>query len=85
MLLLSSLLITVCTDFYAASVDINVCDNYNRTPLLVALQNHHHDIAALLLEKGGDAKVLDSAGRTALHYAAEGSDDQMVKNPTTIY
>ena len=59
-------------------------DGYTRgfspkTPLLIAAEHGHDDIAAALLAKGASPLKTDGQGRTALHLAAHNGNDDLVK------
>ena len=49
---------------------INVRDNSGCTPLLIAAQYGHADLAAFLIRKGANPNAVDDARDTALHWAA---------------
>ena len=49
---------------------LNLTDPDGTTALLLAIMNGHYDAAALLVEKGADPNITDSAGMAAL-YAAD--------------
>ena len=49
-----------------AGADINVPTPEGVTPLMVALDNDHNDVAGLLLDRGANPHVADWWGRTAL-------------------
>ncbi len=51
--------------------DVNVRDDYGRTPLIVVAENHNYFFFAQeLLRRGADASAQDNEGRTALMTAA---------------
>jgi uncharacterized protein len=50
----------------AAGADVNVPTPEGVTPLMVALDNDHNDVASLLLDRGANPHVTDWWGRTAL-------------------
>lgn len=55
---------------------INVRDNSGCTPLLIAAQYGHADLAAFLIRKGANPNAVDDSRDTALHWAAyKGSVD----------
>jgi ankyrin repeat protein len=60
----------------AAGADINLPTPDGVTPLMLALDNDHNQVAKLLLERGANPKVWDWWGRTALYIAIDR------KNPT---
>ena len=49
---------------------IDARDASNCTPLLIAAQYGHADLAAFLIRRGADANAVDSSRDTALHWAA---------------
>lgn len=49
---------------------IDARDASNCTPLLIAAQYGHPDLAAFLIRRGADPKAVDSSRDTALHWAA---------------
>src|SRR5687767_6159502 len=49
-----------------AGADVNVPTPEGVTPLMVALDNDHNDVASLLLDRGANPHVADWWGRTAL-------------------
>ncbi|KAL7493559.1 hypothetical protein ACHAWT_002689 [Skeletonema menzelii] len=49
---------------------IDARDSSNCTPLLIAAQYGHPDLAAFLICRGADPKAVDSSRDTALHWAA---------------
>jgi ankyrin repeat protein len=54
-----------------ANVDWQDEDNFNRTPLHVAVINGQLEIAQVLLDAGADVNVQTNGGRTPLHDAAQ--------------
>ena len=54
-----------------AGADVNVPTPEGVTPLMVALDNDHNDIANLLLDRGANPHVADWWGRTALFFAVD--------------
>jgi ankyrin repeat protein len=53
-------------------------DRYDRTPFLLAVQAGRIDMATHLLELGSDRAARGRCGRSAIHYAAEMNDLEMV-------
>ncbi|MDD5091129.1 MAG: ankyrin repeat domain-containing protein, partial [Candidatus Wallbacteria bacterium] len=51
--------------------DINASDQYQRTPLMLAISYRWDDIAAMLIEHGAYLTLTDRYGMNALHYAAK--------------
>ena len=59
-----------CVDaLVAGGADGNLPTREGVTPILMALDNGHHGIAKLLIERGGNPHVWDVYGRTALYIA----------------
>ena len=54
------------------TVDINIKDNYEKTPLHYACENGHLQNVEYLYSKGADMEANDYDGRTPLHYACQG-------------
>jgi len=57
-----------CTSFTTVGIDAE--DSSGCTPLLIAAQYGHPDLAAFLIQRGADANKVDSSRDTALHWAA---------------
>jgi ankyrin repeat protein len=55
----------------AAGSDVNRPTPEGITPLMIALDNNHNDVAKLLMEKGANLHVWDWWGRTALWIAVD--------------
>jgi ankyrin repeat protein len=54
-----------------AGADVNVPTPEGVTPLMLALDNDHNDVAKLLLDRGANPHVADWWGRTALYIVIE--------------
>ena len=54
-----------------AGADVNVPTPEGVTPLMIALDNDHNDVAKLLLDRGANPQVWDWWGRTALYIAID--------------
>jgi ankyrin repeat protein len=61
-------------DMLAAGADINMPTPEGITPLMIALDNSHNDLAKLLMDKGANVDVCDWWGRTALWIAVDRKD-----------
>ena len=57
--------------------DVNMCDNHNCTPLMLASRNSDVKKVAMLIENGAKVDLQDVDGNTALHHA--------VNNPVLDY
>ncbi len=55
----------------AAGADVNTPTPEGVTPLMIALDNDHNDVAKLLLDRGANPRVWDWWGRTALYIAVD--------------
>ena len=55
----------------AAGADVNVPTPEGVSPLMIALDNDHNDVAKLLLDRGANPNVWDWWGRTALYIAID--------------
>ncbi|GMF37845.1 unnamed protein product [Phytophthora fragariaefolia] len=53
--------------------DVNRADRFGVTPVMEACRQCDFDTLHVLLQHGGSVRDVDLAGRTAMHYAAEGS------------
>lgn len=61
-----------CADaMLAAGVDINEPTPEGVTPLMIAIDNSHYDVALHLLDKGANPHIWDWWGRTALYTAID--------------
>jgi ankyrin repeat protein len=58
-------------ELIGTGADINVPTPEGITPLMLALDNDHNDVAKLLLDRGANATVWDWWGRTALYIAVD--------------
>ncbi len=59
--------------------DINCVDNYDRTPLEIAVSSKYTEMVRVLLECGADVKHVDLHGDTALLFAAQTADSEIVR------
>jgi ankyrin repeat protein len=55
----------------AAGADVNVPTPEGVSPLMIAIDNEHNDVAKLLLDRGANPNVWDWWGRTALYIAVD--------------
>ncbi|XP_033717942.1 ankyrin repeat and protein kinase domain-containing protein 1 isoform X1 [Tursiops truncatus] len=63
----------------AQEVDVDCQTACGYTPLLVATQDQHPDLCALLLKHGADANLVDEDGWAPLHFAAQNGDDRTAR------
>ena len=62
----------VCVEALIGSgAEVNVPTPEGVTPLMIALDNDHNDVAKLLLDRGANPHVVDWWGRTALYIAID--------------
>jgi len=54
-----------------AGANVNVPTPEGVTPLMIALDNEHNDVAKLLLDRGADPNIWDWWGRTALYIVVD--------------
>lgn len=50
--------------------DVNILDNWNRTPLMYACKGNYYEVAKALIDNGADIHATDSTGMTAAHHLA---------------
>ncbi len=58
-----------------AGADVNLPTPEGITPLMLAIDNEHNDVAKLLMDRGADPNVWDWWGRTALYIAVDRKAD----------
>ena len=59
-------------------VDLNVRGMWGNTPLLVAAQYNHSEVAKLLIQVGADVTVVNDSGATALLYCCLEGQTELV-------
>jgi uncharacterized protein len=65
-------------DCLRREIDPNICDQHGQTALMLASFYGHSKIVELLLEKGSDETMVDKQGKTALIFAVEGTNPDVV-------
>lgn len=63
--------ITKVLDLLQRGADVNTKDSAGWTPLMIACDNGHSDLAALLIHHDADIHAKDNKGKTAIMYACE--------------
>ncbi|KAI9147082.1 ankyrin repeat protein [Paramyrothecium foliicola] len=63
----------------ATTLSVKIRDNLKRTPLLIAAESEHTEMAKLLLEWGSDPNTEDATKRTPLLLAASKGNEKFVK------
>ncbi|EDO30220.1 predicted protein [Nematostella vectensis] len=58
---------------------VNVCNNFENTPLMVACYNGHRDVVMYLVKKGASMDMQDKQGNSVLHYGVERGHLEIVK------
>ena len=59
----------ICYCLIQNLADVNMCDNHNCTPLMLASRNRDVEKVAMLIENGAKVDLQDVDGNTALHHA----------------
>jgi len=54
-----------------AGADVNALDPDRLTPAIIATMNGHYDVAAMLVERGADPNITDTAGMAVLYAAVD--------------
>ena len=65
--------------FIEKGVNVNKPNSQGETPLHVASFSGSTDVAAVLLDHGGDPNIVTCAGETCLHYAVRSQNPNMVQ------
>ena len=60
--------------------DVNACNKWRETPLLIAANNGHSDAVRALLRNGADPALCSEAGWSALTFAAHKGYDEIVSS-----
>jgi ankyrin repeat protein len=72
--------VNICRDLIEiVIVDVNIPDNDDYTPLLVASENGYSDIVLALLDAGADVYAKNKSGKTALDLATDSEIIAMLK------
>lgn len=76
---------------FQGHANIEIRNNRQQTPLLLAVSQGHMSIIELLVSKGADVRVEDEDGDTCLHLAlmkqsttVEGDDSPMLESVSTL-
>ncbi len=62
-----------------SKVNLNQVDAHGQSLLMEAVLEKRLDLVTLLLEHGGDPKIVDREGSTALHFAAQAQQPEIVQ------
>ena len=65
-------------DCIRRGTNLNICDQHGQTALMLASFYGHSKIVELLLEDGADETMVDKQGKTALIFAVEGTNPDVV-------
>ena len=60
-------------------IQLNLGDKFKSSPLLLACMNGQAEVARLLLEHNADVNAVDDDSNSALHYAVEQCDEELIK------
>ena len=59
--------------------NLNICDEYGNTPLILSSGNGHADVVTVLVKEGADVNVKNGLGATALHWACTYGNIKVVR------
>ena len=60
--------------------DMNIRDEFERTPLMISSYKGHADVVALLLEAGADINAKAKYGQTAYQFATEQGNEEIARS-----
>jgi len=67
----------------SSGANINISDNYGRTPLYIASMKGHIDVIKTLLSSGANINIADN-GRTPLYIASDNGHIDVIKTLLSI-